>query len=302
MRRAGAFPYAIASAAWIIAHPAAAADDAVAKAQSLDKKHNTSAAAEAWEKAFESTKTPKHLFKAARDYQKSNNPARAANDYARYLAAAPESERKDRTTAKKELATLGAKLGRFAVRATGSTKIVIDAEVIDLSRAEDVYVMPGPHTITATFETGTAKEQATAVAGQSVPVVVAAPAEGEGPAPPVEPVAENKPASTPSKSGDKFSLPPLAVYIGGGLTGILGGLTLLSALDVASQKSTFDKDKSQANLDEGKSKQTRTNILLGATAGFAVLTGITAIVLVDWKRTDTKLGFGPGSVFISRTF
>ena len=67
-------------------------------------------------------------------------------------------------------------------------------------------------------------------------------------------------------------------------------------------KDKFDAARSQENLDDGKSKQTRTNILLGITGGLAVLTGVMAIALVDWKRTDTKLGVGPGTLLLEGKF
>jgi hypothetical protein len=88
----------------------------------------------------------------------------------------------------------------------------------------------------------------------------------------------------------------------GGVTVVVGGLTVLSAIDVGSKKDDFDKARTQENLDAGKSAQTRTNILLVTTGVFVALTAVTAVVLVDWKRTDTKLGLGPGSLYLQKTF
>ena len=268
--------------------PPAEAQDAAARAQAL-------------EQSYRDTKVPKHLFNAAKLRQKSNAPARAANDYALYLQNAPEKEKKERASAQKELNTLGTKLGRFAIRATGATKLGVDGETVDPALAESWYVMPGKHSVEATFGKQVAKEEGVAVAGELVAVVVAQPPEVADTPPPPAPTGPGT-APVAKKSTDKFSLPPLADYIGGGVTVLLGGLTVRSAIDVQSQKDKFDQERSQANLEDGQSKQTRTNILLGVTAGFAVLTGVMAVVLVDWKRTDTKLGVGPGSLLLEGRF
>ena len=69
----------------------------------------------------------------------------------------------------------------------------------------------------------------------------------------------------------------------GGATAVTTGFLIWSGLDTVGQRSTFDANPTQANLDTGKGDETRTNVLLGVTLGLGVLTGITAIFLVDWK-------------------
>lgn len=309
---------------WIVSNPAYADDDAVAKAQALEKSKKPKDAAEQWEKAFEGSKDPSHLYRAAKDRQKGGDPAGAANDYGRYLAlvkgkpATDKAGKKQTASATKEIANLQKTLGRFALRATGSSKIQVDGYPIEMTRSEEWYVMPGPHVIEAKFETGVGKENATAEKGKLVPVVIAAPIEGEnGTPPPTKPDDPAKPTTSETPTGSsnniataqvstsnhgKFSLPPFWFYVIGGATAVVGGLTVLSALDVGSKKDDFDKSKTQDNLDAGKSAQTRTNILLVTTGVFVALTAVTAIVLVDWKRTDTKLGVGPGSLYLTKTF
>lgn len=305
---------------WIVASPAWAEGDAAAtKAQALEKAKKPKDAAEQWEKAYEGSKDPKHLFRAGKDRQKSGDPAGAANDYARFLAALKPTDKdnkKEKASATKELANMNKTLGRFALRATGSSRISVDGYPIEPSRSEEWYVTPGPHVVEAKFETGVSRENATAVKGQLVPVVVAAPIEGENGAPPAA-KPEEKPAvtedKTPSSDGgtkpavtvngkSKFSLPPFWLYVMGGVTGVVGGLTLFSALDVQGKKSDFDEAKTQENLDAGKSAQTRTNILLVTTVVLVAATTVTAVVLVDWKRTDTKLGLGPGYLTLAGRF
>lgn len=318
MRRAPAVYFVILSAAltWIDARPAYADDDAATKAQALEKSKKPKDAAEQWEKAFETSKDPSHLFRAAKDRQKAGDASGAANDYARYLAALKPTDKpnkKEKATATKEIANAQKTLGRFALRATGSTRISVDGYPIEMSRSEEWYVTVGSHVIEAKFDTGVGKETSVATKGILTPVVIAAPIEGEGGTPkpgedkPVTPDKSTEPTpvvatGSASSSKGKFSLPPFWLYVIGGVTVVVGGLTVFSAIDVGSKKSDFDKEKSQDNLDAGKSAQTRTNILLVSTGVLVALTAVTAIVLVDWKRTDTKIGVGPGSLYLTKTF
>jgi hypothetical protein len=72
------------------------------------------------------------------------------------------------------------------------------------------------------------------------------------------------------------------------------------------QRSAFDKDPSQTNLDAGRGKQLRTNILVGVSAGLALGTGVVAVWLVDWQGSGgaakVRAGVGPGSVQLSGSF
>lgn len=299
---------------WIVAHPAYADDDAATKAAALEKAKKPKEAADQWEKSFETSKNPGDLFHAATDRKKAGDVPGATNDYARFLAALKPTDtehKKEKGIATKAIAAAQKSLGRLALRATGSSKITVDGVSIDMARSEEWYVSVGPHVVEAKFETGVGKETATAVKGSLVPVVIAAPVEGEGgtPAdkpkddPVVDKPTDDKPVvAVNGKSGDRFTLPPFWFYILGGVTVVAGGLTVLSGIDVGSKKSDFDKAKTPENLDAGKSAQTRTNILLITTGVLAVGTGAVAVFLVDWKRTDTKLGIGPGSFVLQGTF
>jgi hypothetical protein len=92
--------------------------------------------------------------------------------------------------------------------------------------------------------------------------------------------------------------------VGGILTALGAGLTVASGLDTLGQRTQFDKDPSQANLDSGKSKEVRTNVLLIATGTMAVLTGACAIWLVNWHSKDRSVQAGAalGEVRVRATF
>ena len=278
----------------------AAAGD-VQKANAAVAAKRFRAAAELFESAYKRAPDPKTLFSAASAWQKNGDATRAANAYARYLKEAPEKAA-SRDKAKKELDVLAPKLGQLLLKADGAASLSVDGEALDLPPPPVVYVSPGAHEIAAKFGEKTTTQATSAPAGALTNVTLVAPVEAKPPPPPV--VARVAPPPPPPEPKRK-PLPPLVVYIGAGATVIAGGLTILSALDTSSQKDTFDGERSQANLDAGKDKQLRTNILLAVTGGVAVLTGVAAVFLVDWKGKsgeNVKVGAGPGSVVLRSTF
>jgi hypothetical protein len=100
------------------------------------------------------------------------------------------------------------------------------------------------------------------------------------------------------------------VYFGGAVTLALGGLTVWSGIDTLQQKDVFDRTPSQNNLDVGRQRETRTNVLLAATAGVGLATAAVAILLVDWKGSggskeggpSAQVGLGPGALLVQGSF
>lgn len=115
---------------------------------------------------------------------------------------------------------------------------------------------------------------------------------------PDEPVTAPPAASQPDRDeGTKKSggWSPMVFYVGAGLTAVLGGVTIWSGVDTLKNpgKSAVDRacdktrpDFSQDNCtslyNEGHSHQTRTNALIGVTAGVGVATALVGILATDW--------------------
>ena len=304
----------------------AASDDRAAAAREFAEGQRAFAAgdyrlaAEQFEAAYKHKPHHSSLWNAARARQRAGDIARAANLYARYLREAPPNAR-DRNNAQSSLRQLASKLGQLEITAVGLEEVRVDREPAD---GRIVYVNPGAHVVEAKVpKSDRAVTQPTSVdAGQTVSVALVAPATptestangNAGGSTATTPQATTTPppssgggTETPPlpKKGGGRPLPPVVVYVGAGLTVVSAGLSVVSGLDVLNQKSTFDKDQSQANLDAGKSKQLRTNILLGVTAGLAVLTGVCAIWLVDWRggsRRQVQVGLGFENVALRGSF
>jgi hypothetical protein len=132
-------------------------------------------------------------------------------------------------------------------------------------------------------------------AGELVAVTLAPPAKTEaagaggatGLIGPKRPEQPNEPGSS------RRPLSPVVAIVGGVLTLVAGGLAVASGLDTQSKRDAFPNEPTQERLDEAFASQTRTNVLIGTTAGLGVITGVIAIFFTDWDgRADTRSGVG----------
>ena len=271
-------------------------------------------AADSFDAAFAQSQNFKYLYNAALARQKNNEPAKSANGFARYLKEAPPAA-KERPAAQKALAKLSPKLGQLVIEAKNATSLTVDGEAMSPSMiSSSIYALPGSHIVEAKFAEGPTNQSATAFAGQKTSLVLVHP---DPPSPSTTAVAsEDNPDARrgSSETGDaekkssehRKPLPPAVVYVGAGVTVLAGVIAVVEGLSVSSHKKDFDMNMTQANLDAGKSAQTKTNIFLAVTGVAAVFTGVTAIFFVDWKGKDksttVKAGVGPGSFTLGGTF
>ncbi|MCK6531986.1 MAG: hypothetical protein L6Q84_03350 [Polyangiaceae bacterium] len=98
---------------------------------------------------------------------------------------------------------------------------------------------------------------------------------------------------------------PIWFYAGAGLTAVLGGVTVWSALDTKSAFDTYERElpkstqaEADARVAAGHDKELRTNLLIGATALAAAGTAALGLFVVDFggrkEQPRTGLFLGPG--------
>jgi len=244
-------------------------------------------AAEAFEMAYKKAPRLPPLYNAARAWQKGGEMVRAANLYASYLRKAPPSA-PDRNSATSALRDLETKLARLEIHAADFSDLKVDGSPIELDDQQAsslvIYVTPGTHLVEGVHAGSPARQEPTASAGASMSVVLV--------------VKEAAPVVAPVVVAEKThgGISPVFVVVGAGATALAGAFLIWSGVDTVNQKSTFDTSPTQANLDTGRSDETRTNVLIGVTAGLAVATGVLAI-FTDWKgakKTESALRFVPG--------
>ncbi len=257
-------------------------------------------AAEAYHDAY--VKAPHYapLWNEARAWEKASEVARAANVYAKYLREAPANA-PDRNRATSALDRLAKKLARLDIHAaSGLADVKVDGVLVeDVS----VYVVPGAHVVEAHAGDAVVRQSPSVDPGSVTSVALMAPV--------VESKVEPPPPPPPlAASPSSRSWSPVVVYFGGAVTAITAGLAIWSGLDTLSQKSTFNSAPTQDNLDTGRSKESRTNVLIAASAGVGVLTLAAAVFLVDWHATSSEkpasdpvtVGVGVGSFMVRGAF
>lgn len=242
-------------------------------------------AANAFEEAYR--KKPHHapLWNAARSWQRAGESVRAANLYVRYLREAPGGT-KDRDVATQSLEQLATKLGKIVLVSAGPTDLKVDDAAAD---KDGNFVSPGEHVVSGKSAEGPVRKSVKVGEGQVLSVTLETPL----PPPPKDP-------NPPPPKG--LRLPWTVVAAGGVVTLAAAGVTVWSGLDTNSNREAFDQKNStpgaatQDDLEDGKGRQLRTNIFLGATIGLAVLTTVAAF-FVDWRSSSKKTGGFRGLVF-----
>jgi hypothetical protein len=95
-------------------------------------------------------------------------------------------------------------------------------------------------------------------------------------------------------------MPAAVFWTGLGLTAALGGVTIWSGVDTVSGVDAYEENPSEERYQSGQRKERRTNALLGATAGMAFVTVLTAF-FTDFEgepedeRASTRFGIAPST-------
>jgi hypothetical protein len=267
------------------------------------RQHRYDKAGEAFEEANAIAPHPAALFNAARAWEKAGMLVRAANLCARYLADAPEDDAR-RTKANALIAELIPKLGRIQVVDKGAKNVEIDGAPREL---DVTYVDPGDHTVTGVFGDRVVRRKISIVAGSLERVVLDRPKPTKTPVAP-EPEPEPEADADRDAPRDDKPLSPTWVWVGAGTTAVLGGLTIWSGLDTQSAREDYDANPTPEGLDEGRGKQRRTNVLLGATAVVGAGTAAIALLLTEWSPSDetpgaeVSLRLGPAALLLDGKF
>ncbi|MGD0525343.1 MAG: hypothetical protein ABSE49_09380 [Polyangiaceae bacterium] len=242
-------------------------------------------AATHFENAFFAAPNPAELRSAIRARREAGQLARAAT----LGAVANRRYPNDAALEKLELETFAQarpKTDEVHVSCAPECNVAVDNKVVTIEKAKEFFffVDPGKHELVFDWGEGRSKSLALdAKAGASqalhpdAPPVPVKPPPPELP-PPV-PVAPSRP------------LGPAVFLVGAGLTVVGVGVTVWSGLDAQKNPGTaavradcVGQGTSCPEYQQGLSAQLRTNILLAATGGVAVLTAVTGLFLTQWSH------------------
>jgi len=199
-------------------------------------------------------------------------------------------------------------LGRLQVRCQGCDLAV------DLQAAEhESFVAPGRHSLVAAWGSRTERRDLDVPAGQPVTVDLSPPVTpvlppaatpvqtpsarvtpNPGPAATSQVTVRDPPAFSatpaPTESDPYADRPPPrasglspGVFVTGMLVTLgLGGALVWSSLDTLEGRDAYVQNPTQAGLDDGRSREFRTNILIGATAGVGAITLLVGAAFTRW--------------------
>jgi hypothetical protein len=283
-------------------------DDAPAGPPSAERIRSAAAEYDAGRRAFMENKYEEaaiHFENAFHDAPRAEalrNAIRARKDAKQFsraatLAALAERLYADDTTTMvvvhDTLSDALPKLERVSLECSPKCGVASDGRVLSL---EDVthfvfFLDPGPHDVVVSWEgdrTKQIKVDAKA-AGRlewklDAPVAIVAP-------PPVVVIPPQQPIHEEPVVTHTKPFGPVIFFIGAGLTVAAGALTIVSGIDTVnspgSAKVAQDcagQGESCQEYQDGRSKQLRTNILLGATIGLGALTIVDGLFFTQWSH------------------
>jgi hypothetical protein len=272
-----------------------------------------------FENAFHDAPNAQTLRNAIRARKQANQLARAGT-----LAILAQDHYADdeptRDLAKETLAEAGPKLFKLTISCDSECGVAADGRVVSIEDAKRFafFLQPGPHAIVVSWPGDRTKAfDIKAKEGQSL--------EQSAVAPPM-PVTNTNPNSNggtntgPSVIVEQPSSKPFgpAVFITMlGLTAISGGILIWSGIDTLNNPGTdavksgcVGQGESCPLYQQGLSEQTRTNVLIGVTAGLGALTFV-SIFLTQWshpKSTESAATahvtptFGFGTIGLQGSF
>lgn len=247
-----------------------------------------SEASEHFKTAYELRPHPVVLFNWALAESRLEKYVEALEHFEKVLAD-PETPSDLRATIDEEKAIAERNVGTIEVDAGGEGKIFVDEQVFE-GKTASARVNPGTHHVRVEINGREAvKREVTLKSGERVQVAVnRTEIVKREPAHPIRRTRSQLPNDEPP------GLDPIWVYAGAGLTVVLGGVTLWSALDTKSSHDDYEHDlptltQAEVNqrVDDGHQKELRTNVLIGGTALVGVGTAVVGLFLVDWKQKPT---------------
>lgn len=283
-----------------------AAADAFDRGREAYKSGDLVAAAEAFERADSQVGSPIALEYAIRSRDKAGHLERAAT-LAALAARRYPGEASLEKLVRDVLARGRTELHELTIDCSEPCELVVDGKLLhgksDFERV--VFLTDGEHTLRAGFPGARSDvKTVTAAAGGQGSLVFEAPPEvalEDEPEPEVDPEAaervadpEPAPRALPPEPREADGWSPGVFWVGAGLTAALGAVTLWSGLDTVNnpgesavrEACRSDHPDCQSLYDEGRERQSRTNLLLGATGVVGLATIVIGAAAVDWGDED----------------
>jgi len=248
-----------------------------------------------FENAFRDAPSKETLRLAIRARRDAKQPARAAT----LAAVAQERYPSDAQTvqiAKETLAVTSPELSEYVVRCAAPCAIAADHRVVSQADALEhrIYLDPGAHELGVSFQQGgSLSRRVEAARGTSTPLAFEPPP--PAPSPGASSVEGEKPPPPPMEKAKEKPVGPAVFFIASGVTVAVGAATIVSGIATqndpgpdAVRRECAGQGVSCPLYQAGQDAETRTNILLGATIGAAVVTGVLGLFFTQWSSSASS--------------
>lgn len=325
------------SSAIALAAPAAlgqsATDEAAAayeQGQRAFANGDFSAAAEFFETADRTQPAAQALIQAIRAHRGMRSPSHDARAATLALTLLRREAADPRITAyaSRVVDDLSPQLARVTVQCNGCD-LSLDAQ----TSSADVFAEPGPHTLTAAWGLRVTHRPLQLLAGSNNPIELTMP--GEAPPPATEPARISTPEEIHAQTGVtpidterppalRGALPTIeqaprrveapvrpptpdglspGVFVTGMvITAGLAGALVWSGLDTLEGNDAYVQNPTQTALDDGRVRELRTNVLLGATAAAGVTTLVIGAFFTRWRSAPVYAGASPAGMLVGGRF
>jgi tetratricopeptide (TPR) repeat protein len=276
-----------------------AAAEAFDKGREAYKAEEFVEAAEQFEKADSNAPSSAAIELAARARDKAGELDRAATLITLALKRHPDDENLQKVAA--DLSKRASeKLFELSAVCDQPCELTVGGKLIhgapDTQRT--LFVQPGAFTVRAGWSDNRSdSKQVQAEAGGKGEVSFVAPplpaAEGTVKEPTAGEVTAAPPTDAERDEGvttKSAGWSPVVFFVGAGVTAVLGGVTVWSGIDTVNnpgaervKNECGNQGEACALYQEGLSRQRRTNVLIGVTAGVGVATILVGVLATDWS-------------------
>jgi tetratricopeptide (TPR) repeat protein len=226
------------------------------------------------------------------------------------VLADPQSSAKLKTNATRERDGFAAGIGAILLESALASGVQATVDGAPLTGSPPaIQVNPGKHQVLVRVDGRAIVDRSISVnPGERVRLAISREREVSVVVPPPARQPDNKPPVQPTP---KKGIDPVWFYGSAGVTLVLGGVTTWSALDTKSAYDdykaalpTLTQDEIDRQVSDGHAKETRTNVLLGATALAALGSAALGVFAVNWGSSDTAsaVAVTPGGVMVRGSF
>lgn len=260
-------------------------------------------AAQSFELAYTILPSEEALRSAIRARQMANQLPRAGM-LAEMLAASYAGNPTSAQLAAEVLAEAKLKLGRISIRCSTPCSIAINQRSVSLVAGLQhvVYANPGGLRLEASFGPGAlVQRDVTVGAGEGTTLDLAAPAAP----PPGEPKVVAPRPSEQQPVARTSGLSPYVLVAGGLITAGLTGATVWSGLDTNKAHDAYVANPNHDAFTAGRSKQLRTNLLLGGSIAAGVATIAVGVFFTNWSgegKRSSAVGVLPSASGVSLAY